>query len=133
MRKKIGLFFLANICSLTALNAYSAEDMTIVNTSDRMAVVSVGHHSCEETSSCTITPGKSIYIRSEQLQKICADTPTNCDVTFAVEGIQTTIATCKYNIEEGIQYISRSRWLEYTARDLSHTVVEVFKRDKKDS
>ncbi len=133
MRKKIGLFFLANICSLTAWNAYSAEDMTIVNTSDRMAVVIVGHRSCEETSSCTITPGKSIHIPSELLQKMCADNPTNCDVTFAVEGIQATIATCKYNVEEGIQYIARSRWLEYTARDLSHTVVEVFKRDKKDS
>ncbi|CEG56532.1 hypothetical protein [Legionella fallonii] len=130
MRKKIRLFFLANICSLAAWNAYSAVDMTIVNTSDRAAEVAIGHHLCEETSTCNITPGKSIYITPELLQKMCSDTPTNCDITFGVEGIQTTIATCKYNIQEGIQYLARSRWLEYTARDLSHTVVEVFKRDK---
>lgn len=126
MKNKLGLMLLVNLYSLTAWSALP--DLTVVNTSDRAGALFIGNHSCEETSSCAIKPGTSVRISEEQLKTVCADKPDHCYLTFSVSGINAAIATGDFSLNEGVRYIAQSRWIEYTARYLTNTVVEIYKK-----
>jgi hypothetical protein len=125
MFNKSGLFLLVSFYSLTV---WSAPDLTIINTSDKSGAVFVGNRSCEDTFSCVIYPKSSVRINDEVLKDVCAETPENCSLVFSVSGINAAIASGQFSLTEGVRYIARSRWIEYTARDLTDTVVEIYKK-----
>lgn len=128
MKNKLGLALLVNLYSMVAWSSFAPPDLTVVNTSDRAGAVFIANHSCEETSSCVIKPNSSVHLDADILQAVCADTPERCTLTFSISEINTAIATGEFSLKEGIRYIASSRWLEYTARDLTNTVVEIYKK-----
>ncbi|ABQ56613.1 TPA: hypothetical protein JBE46_12145 [Legionella pneumophila subsp. pneumophila] len=127
MRKK-NRILLASLFSLGSLNAFAAQDLTVVNTSDDLGYVTIGSYSCELTSSCAIPPDNSIRINSDIVEAACANTPADCEIVFGVDSIKARIATGSFSLNEGIQYIAQSRWLNYSAKRLSKTVAEIYKR-----
>lgn len=118
---------LFNLFPLTTL----AAGLTILNTSDRFANISINHQDCETSGTCNIAPGSVIHFEQEKMSTLCQSHAQRCELNFGVDIMQASIGLVYFDSEQDvIAYSVQSKLIDYTVRQMTNHAVEIAKRSR---
>lgn len=104
----------------------AAMDVTIVNTSNRLAQAIVNGFECDSSETCYISPNTSARISYDIMASLCQNSEEECIVELKVAELRSPVGSAAYRMNDGIVYVNGVKWRGYSARMLANDVIEVY-------